>query len=126
MFDPTASAGLATLVALEIVRGTDNFVFVVILADNSPECQRDRARLIARRENGCGAIDIRRASNMVKPDLSDAADRYLTLAGYILWRLGHLPREGQSVPAGAHELEIVSTKGRVIDKVRIRQKEVEA
>lgn len=43
--DPTAWAGLLTLVVLEIVLGIDNLVFVAILADKLPPGQRDRARI---------------------------------------------------------------------------------
>jgi CBS domain containing-hemolysin-like protein len=44
--DPTAWLGLATLVALEIVLGVDNLVFLAILAAKLPPHQRDRARKI--------------------------------------------------------------------------------
>ncbi len=44
--DPTAWLGLATLIALEIVLGIDNLIFVAILADKLPAKQRDRARVI--------------------------------------------------------------------------------
>jgi CBS domain containing-hemolysin-like protein len=73
-----------------------------------------------------GWIDIRRASNLIRGNLSDAADRYSTLSGYILWQLGQLPSEGQTVVAGDYELEVIRMEGRVIDKVRIRQKEAAA
>lgn len=43
--DPTAWAGLLTLVVLEIVLGIDNLVFIAILADKLPPAQRDRARI---------------------------------------------------------------------------------
>lgn len=43
--DPTAWAGLLTLVVLEIVLGIDNLVFIAILADKLPAAQRDRARI---------------------------------------------------------------------------------
>lgn len=43
--DPTAWAGLLTLVVLEIVLGIDNLVFVAILADKLPPGHRDRARI---------------------------------------------------------------------------------
>ena len=36
MNDPAAWAGLATLIALEIVLGIDNLVFIAILADKLP------------------------------------------------------------------------------------------
>ena len=44
--DPTIWVGLATLVALEIVLGVDNLIFIAILADRLPPQQRGRARLI--------------------------------------------------------------------------------
>ena len=44
--DPTVWVGLATLVALEIVLGIDNLIFIAILADKLPPGERDRARVI--------------------------------------------------------------------------------
>jgi len=46
MTDPAAWAGLATLVALELVLGVDNLIFLAILADKLPPEQRDRARIV--------------------------------------------------------------------------------
>jgi len=43
--DPTAWAGLLTLVVLEIVLGIDNLVFIAILADKLQAKERDRARV---------------------------------------------------------------------------------
>src|ERR671914_1136424 len=44
--DPTVWVGLVTLVALEIVLGVDNLIFIAILADKLPPKERDRARVI--------------------------------------------------------------------------------
>ena len=44
--DPTVWVGLLTLVALEIVLGVDNLIFIAILADKLPQTQRNRARII--------------------------------------------------------------------------------
>ena len=66
-----------------------------------------------------GWIDIRRLSNLIGIDLVDEADRYSTLAGYILWRLGHLPKAGDRVHATNLGFEVVAMDGRSIDKVRI-------
>src|SRR3982751_5333204 len=44
--DPTIWVGLATLVALEVVLGVDNLIFLAILAGKLPPEQRDRARII--------------------------------------------------------------------------------
>ena len=44
--DPTVWVGLVTLVALEIVLGVDNLIFLAILSDKLPPRERQRARLI--------------------------------------------------------------------------------
>jgi predicted tellurium resistance membrane protein TerC len=44
--DPTIWVGLLTLVALEIVLGVDNLIFIAILAGKLPPGERDRARVI--------------------------------------------------------------------------------
>lgn len=46
MFDPTIWVGLFALIALEIVLGIDNLIFIAILVDKLPPEQRDRARII--------------------------------------------------------------------------------
>ncbi len=46
MADPTAWAGLLTLVILEIVLGIDNLIFIAILVDKLPPQHRDKARVI--------------------------------------------------------------------------------
>jgi predicted tellurium resistance membrane protein TerC len=44
--DPTAWAALATLIAMEVVLGIDNLIFISILTNKLPEDQRERARRI--------------------------------------------------------------------------------
>ncbi|MFE0016851.1 TerC family protein [Mesorhizobium sp. NPDC059054] len=53
--DPTAWAALLTLIALEIVLGIDNLIFISILTNKLPEAQRARARRL-----GIGAALIMR------------------------------------------------------------------
>ncbi|MBB6510602.1 CBS domain containing-hemolysin-like protein [Rhizobium soli] len=81
--------------------------------------------VIERREDGSilvdGWIDIRHVSRLLETDLVDDADRYSTLAGFLLWRLGHLPHAGEQVPYGNLVYEIHSLEGCNIDKVRIRR-----
>ncbi|QCJ00008.1 TerC family protein [Agrobacterium larrymoorei] len=85
----------------------------------------DEKLTVERAEDGSllvdGWIDIRHISKLLEIDLVDDADRYSTLAGLILWRLGHLPEEGATVAYGALIFEVVALDGRNIDKVRIRQ-----
>lgn len=68
-----------------------------------------------------GWIDIRKASALLETHLEDETDRYSTLAGYLLWQLGHLPEVGEKVVAGDLEFEVVALDGRAIGKVRIRR-----
>jgi CBS domain containing-hemolysin-like protein len=81
--------------------------------------------VIERHEDGSivvdGWIDIRHVSRLLDTDLVDEADRYSTLAGFLLWRLGHLPHTGEHVAYGNLVYEIESLEGRNIDKVRIRK-----
>jgi predicted tellurium resistance membrane protein TerC len=44
--DPAAWAALAALVAMEVVLGVDNLIFISILTNRLPESQRERARRI--------------------------------------------------------------------------------
>jgi len=86
----------------------------------------DEEQLVAdRAEDGSwlvdGWIDIRKASSLLDVDLVDETDRYSTLAGYILWRLSHMPEAGDKVTAGNLEFEVVSMNERNIDKVRVRK-----
>lgn len=46
MAEPSAWAGLLTLVLLEIVLGIDNLIFIAILVEKLPPRQRDRARVV--------------------------------------------------------------------------------
>lgn len=66
-----------------------------------------------------GWIDIRRVSQLLDTDLSDDSERYSTLAGYILWHLGHIPNQGDAIELEGMRFEIVAMDGRAIDKVRI-------
>src|SRR5688572_33228465 len=44
--DPAAWAALLTLIALEVVLGIDNLIFISVLSNKLPENQRQRARRI--------------------------------------------------------------------------------
>ena len=72
-----------------------------------------------------GWIDIRHVSRLLDTDLVDETDRYSTLAGLMLWQLGHLPQAGERVAVGELVYEVVSLDGRAIDKVRIRKRSAE-
>ncbi|MDR2876776.1 MAG: hypothetical protein LBV36_01855, partial [Chromatiales bacterium] len=61
----------------------------------------------------------RRISALIDADLVDKADHYSTLAGYLLWQLGHLPAAGERLEAGGFVFEVVEMEDRSISKVRI-------
>jgi putative hemolysin len=46
---------------------------------------------------------------------------YRTLAGFVLSRLGHVPKEGEKFVSGSHEFEVIDTDRQRIDKVMIRR-----
>lgn len=68
-----------------------------------------------------GWADIRHVSRLLDEDLIDDADRYSTLAGLILWKLGHLPEKGETIVYGPYLFEVTALDGRNIEKVLIRK-----
>jgi len=46
-----------------------------------------------------------------------------TLAGFVLMRLGHIPREGESVTFEGRKLTVVEMDGRRIGKIRVEHVE---
>ncbi|CBI76256.1 conserved membrane protein of unknown function [Bartonella clarridgeiae 73] len=66
-----------------------------------------------------GYADVRRLSGYLDRNLVDEADRYTTLAGFILWRLGHLPNEGESFEAEGLCFKVIEMDRRNISKVLI-------
>ncbi|WP_354688077.1 TerC family protein [Candidatus Liberibacter africanus] len=66
-----------------------------------------------------GWIDVRYASKLFGVDLVDQDDRYSTLAGFILWKLGHLPQEKEVFMEMNLKFEIIRLEGHNIDRVKI-------
>ncbi|MGQ5718822.1 TerC family protein [Pseudochrobactrum asaccharolyticum] len=66
-----------------------------------------------------GFTDIRRLSGVLDTDLVDEDDRYTTLAGYVLWHLGHIPTGGEKFTANGFEFEVLTMERRNIAKVKI-------
>lgn len=86
----------------------------------------EEAAVLERQNDGSwladGFIDIRQLSNAIDHDLVDDANRYATLAGYILTELGHLPKEGDAIEVDGRRFEVISLDKRRIGKVRITQR----
>ncbi|MFC5605274.1 TerC family protein [Variovorax soli] len=83
--DPTAWAGLLTLVVLEIVLGIDNLLFIAILVDKLPPAERERARLI-----GLGLALFMRLALL-------AAISWLATLTRPLFSVGELPISGRDL-----------------------------
>ncbi len=66
-----------------------------------------------------GFTDIRRLSGILERDLVDEDDRYTTLAGFVLWHLGHIPTGGEKFTAEGFEFEVLTMERRNIAKVKI-------
>ena len=68
-----------------------------------------------------GFMDIRQLSGILDRDFVDDANRYSTLAGYVLTQLGHLPGVGETFEDGDLVFTVRSLAGRTIGKVDIRE-----
>lgn len=66
-----------------------------------------------------GSHDIRHISLLLNKDLVDENEEYSTLSGYLMWHLGRLPQDGESIEADGFRFDILTMDGHKIDKVRI-------
>lgn len=73
--------------------------------------------------DGCwlleGSHDIRHVSMQVDKDLVDENEEYSTLSGYLMWHLGHVPHDGESLQVDDLRFEVLTMDGHKIDKVRV-------
>ncbi len=90
----------------------------------------EAAAALERQEDGSWTvdafIDIRQLSTAIGHDLVDDANRYSTLAGYILSQLGHLPKAGDVLETEDLRFEVLSLEKRAIGKVRISPRDPSA
>jgi len=68
------------------------------------------------------AVDVHSLSQSLGVDLVDEADRYATLAGFLLYQVGHLPDVGAVIEAEGYRFEVVENEGRRIGTVRIEKR----
>ena len=66
-----------------------------------------------------GSTDIRHVSLLLGRDLVDESEQYSTLSGYLLFHLGRLPENGETVEADGYRFEVVTMEGHKIEKVHI-------
>src|SRR4028118_1128923 len=69
--DPAAWGALGALIAMEVVLGIDNLIFISILTNKLPEHQRERARRI-----GISAAPNRRRGLLAPPAHADTRPRH--------------------------------------------------
>ncbi|GHE72392.1 hypothetical protein GCM10019059_35090 [Camelimonas fluminis] len=83
----------------------------------------EEAAVLDRQDDGSwivdGFIDIRQLSGALERDLVDESNRYSTLGGYILTRLGYLPAAGESLEVDGLRMEVLNLDKRSIGRVRI-------
>jgi CBS domain containing-hemolysin-like protein len=65
--------------------------------------------------------DLHRLSQRLGADLTGAEGRHTTLAGYLMWQLGRLPEEGDTITGEGFEFEVVARTGLRLDLVRVRR-----
>ena len=78
---------------------------------------------VTKREDGALVIDatmpiVEAAELLGLPDLSRGD--FLTLAGFVLFRLDHVPQRGEHFTWSGRRFEVARMEGRRIDKVLVR------
>lgn len=66
-----------------------------------------------------GRLEVSELRKLLNASELPGADEYQTLAGFILWQLGHVPAAGERLTWGQHSFEIVDMDGRRVDRVLI-------
>jgi putative hemolysin len=103
-----------------IVTTTD---ILAAIAGEFPEDEGDAEATVVRRDDGSwlidGGIDIDQLERLLnRRDLKSNED-YHTLAGFLLWEFGHLPKVGEHFDWKNLRFEVVDMDGRRIDRVLI-------
>lgn len=109
-----------------IVTPTD--ILSAITGTFADEAEEETA--IVRRDDGSWLIDGMTSIDEVERTLERRGmatdDDYHTLAGFVLWQLGHLPEIGERFRWRDWEFEVVDMDGRRIDRVMITQVDADA
>ncbi|MFO1128297.1 MAG: hemolysin family protein [Rhodospirillales bacterium] len=81
---------------------------------------------VVRREDGSwlldGMVGIEEVQRLLGcPAMRDEGDDFHTIAGFVLYRLGHVPRTGEHFPWRDLRFEVVDMDGRRIDKILVSE-----
>lgn len=105
-----------------VVTPTD---ILAAIAGEFPDMGDDAEPSAVQRDDGSWLIDGMLGINEVQRILDrrdlQSEDDYHTLAGFLLWELGHLPRIGERLQWQDLTFEVVDMDGRRIDRVLISQ-----
>jgi len=71
-----------------------------------------------------GRLDLRAVREEVGCELPPSRD-YVTVAGFVMAKLGHIPQPGESVEYGAMRLTVLEMTGQRIDTLLVRQLDLE-
>ena len=95
------------------------------IAGQFQEDEGEAEQAAVRRDDGSwlidGGVDIDQLERYLDRRDLKSNDDYHTLAGFILWELGHLPRVGERLDWKDLRFEVVDLDGRRIDRVLISQ-----
>lgn len=133
--------GMPVLRAIELFRRTTTHMAVVLdeygavegivtpadvlqaITGSLPEGRPDAVAEAMQRPDGSWLIDGRMAIHRVEQLLGThemGRDDYATLAGFVLWELGRMPKVGESFDWRGFRFEVVDLDGRRIDKVLVQ------
>lgn len=99
-------ADVLTAIAGELTAGPDD-------AAAEAAQRADGSRLVD------GRMEIHRVERLLGVQDLSRDDEFATLAGFILWELGHMPKVGEAFVRGDLRFEVVDLDGRRIDKVLV-------
>jgi len=68
-----------------------------------------------------GRLDIGQINRRLNWTIPEGSGRYDTVAGWIISRLGHLPREGESATFDGYEVRVVTVDGQRLRRVSVRR-----
>ncbi|MFO7483214.1 hemolysin family protein [Oceanibaculum nanhaiense] len=91
------------------------------IAGELPEQSGVIPEAVVRRPDGSwlldGAISIQEAERILGRGAVPPSESYQTLAGFMLWELGHLPATGEVLECNGWSFEVVDMDGRRIDRI---------
>lgn len=100
------------------------------IAGDLPEGRAHAVAEAVRRDDGSwlvdGRMEIHRVERLLGAGEMSRDDEYSTLAGFVLWELGRMPRVGESFVWRGLRFEVVDLDGRRIDKVLVARVQEDA